>query len=134
VTSRFNLARVDAGGNSNSAPAALKSVAAQADALGLKYLSAQCSMYLGEALLRRHTFAAARTELEAAIARSEDLGVAQSFTPAHYLLAQALIGLGQNADASRELAEARRLADAIHKEAGTDAVLARSDLAPIVAR
>ena len=134
LTSRFNLARLAVKDGNAGARALLKAVAAEADTRGLRRVSAECSVYLGEALLRRAAFAPARAELESAIARSEKLGVAQSFAPARYLLAQALTGLKQNADASRELLEARRLVEAIHKEAGTDAILARSDLAPIIAR
>ncbi len=132
LTTKFNLAKVAASEGRIDATASLKAVAAQADSLGLRRLSTECSLYLGAAFLRRRAFAQARMNLEAAIAGSERLGLAQAFVPAHYLLSQALTGLGQDADASRELLEARRLVEAIHKEAGTDAILARSDLAPIV--
>jgi hypothetical protein len=52
---------------------------------------------------------------------------------AHFLLASMLRSTGETADAARHQAEARRILDEIRKDAKTDDVLKRADLAPILA-
>ena len=60
--------------------------------------------------------------LERALAKSEKLGARALLARGHYLLASALRSTGSAADASRHLAEARRLLEEIRKEAKTDDV------------
>ena len=59
--------------------------------------------------------------------------MAEGQTRARYLLAGALRGLGQEADASLQMQEARRLVQVVRNEAGDDVILRRSDLAAIIA-
>ena len=55
--------------------APLKALAQEADAVELKYLSAQATLSLAEALLNAHQYAAARNELETSLRTSEKLGL-----------------------------------------------------------
>jgi hypothetical protein len=75
----------------------------------------------------------ARQELERALAKSEKLGMRALLARSHYLLASALRATGDTTEASRHLGDARRILDEIKKEAKTDEVVKRSDLAPILA-
>src|ERR1019366_10382773 len=74
LLSRFNLAKVMVKqGNLTQAAISLRQLASEADRLGLKFLSAQSSMYLAEALLLSKNYPAARQELERAMPRAEKL-------------------------------------------------------------
>jgi tetratricopeptide (TPR) repeat protein len=99
----------------------------------LKYLSVDSAVGLGEALVGAKRYPQARQELERALAKSEKLGLRALLARSHYLLASALRSAGNAADASRHLAEARRIVEEIRKEAKTDDVVKRADLAPILA-
>ena len=109
----------------------LREIATQADSMGMKYLSVECSMYLAEALLNAKSYQQAREELQRTLGKSEKLGLRALIAQCHYLLARYDRSSGGSRDAGDELEKARRLLDEIHKEAGTDAVLKRSDLSPI---
>jgi eukaryotic-like serine/threonine-protein kinase len=111
----------------------LQKLAGESDSLGLKYLSVESTIFLGQALIDAKRYPQARQELERAIAKAEKLGARALLARAHFLLASTLRSPGEAADASRHLAEARRILDEIRKEAKTDAVLNRADLAPILA-
>jgi eukaryotic-like serine/threonine-protein kinase len=134
LLSKINLAKVAVQeGRSQTAIGPLKALARESDALGLKYLSTECSVYLGEALLNARQYAAARQELEAAIRRSEKLGLKALLAQAHYLLARTLQQTGNAAEASSHSREARRILEEIRKEARSDALLKREDLSRISA-
>ena len=133
LVSKLNLAKVGVKeGHSQAAISALKGLAQQADPLGLKYLSAECSIYLGEALLDIKDYSRARQELEAALRHSQKLGLRTLLARSHHLLAMVLHRMGNRADASRHYADARRILEEIHKEAQTDALVKRADLNPIL--
>ena len=51
----------------------------------------------------------------------------------HYLIGMALRQGGNESEATRHVTEARRLLDDIRKEAGTNDLLKRADLKPLVA-
>jgi tetratricopeptide (TPR) repeat protein len=109
----------------------LKSLGREADGLSLKYLSAECSLYMGEALLTDKKYARARGELELTLRNSEKLNLRVLQARAHFLLAKALAAGGDESAASRHSQKARELLEEMRKEAGTDALLQRSDLKPI---
>jgi eukaryotic-like serine/threonine-protein kinase len=134
MLSRVNLAQCAiAEGRSQPAMDALQKLAVESDSLGLKYLSVESSVLLGQALIDARRYPQARQELERALGKGEKLGASALLARAHFLLASALRSTGEAADASRHLAEARRILDEIRKEAKTDDVLKRADLAPILA-
>lgn len=134
LLSRVNLAKTAiAQGRPQPAIDTLKKLSGEADAAGQKYLSVESEISLGEALVGARRFREARPELERALAKSEKLGLRALLARGHYLLASALRSAGSAPDASRHLAEARRILEEIRKEAKTDEVVKRSDLAPILA-
>jgi tetratricopeptide (TPR) repeat protein len=104
----------------------------EADRLGFKYLAVECSIDLAEALLYSGDTARAQQELQRATAQSEKLGLRTLRAKAEYLLATARRLSGNDAEAARHIAEARRLLAEIRNEVQSDLVLKRADLAPIL--
>jgi hypothetical protein len=66
--------------------------------------------------------------------RSDKLGLKSLLAQSHYLLGRDLQLSGKAGDAASHFAEAKQLLDDIKKEAGSDSVVKRSDLAPIYAQ
>jgi tetratricopeptide (TPR) repeat protein len=93
---------------------------------------AEATLYLGEAFLATKDLAGARRELEAALGLSEKLTLVPLAANAHYWLGTILNQSGDSAGATRHFLEARKLVDAMHKEARTDDLLARDDLRRIL--
>ncbi len=134
LLSKVNLAKTAiAEGRPGSVIEGLTKLAEQSDSLGLKSLSVESTVLLGQALIETKRYPQARQELERALAKSEKLGLQALLARSHYLLASAWRSTGNAADASRHLAEARRILEEIRKEAKTDDVVKRADLAPILA-
>jgi tetratricopeptide (TPR) repeat protein len=134
LLSRLNLAKIAiAEGRPQPAIDKLKKLSDESDSLGLKYLSVESAVYLGEAFLETKHYPQARQELERALAKSEKLGSRSLLARSHYLLASELRSTGNAADAARHLGEARRILEEIKTEARTDKVAKRSDLRPILA-
>ncbi len=107
----------------------LKGLADEADKAGMKYLSIECSGYRAEALVSLGNYPMARAELDRVMSASEKLNLSGVLARSHYLLATLLRQAGNSQEASRHYAEAYRLLEEIHKEAGTDDILKRSDFA-----
>ncbi len=129
LVSRFNLAKAAVKeGRSPAAISGLKGLAQEADTLGLKYLSAECSIYLAEALVNTKDYSRARQELERAVAKTERLGLRTLSAQGHYLLATILRLTGKGGEAAGHCREALRLLEAIRNEAGANNVLQRADL------
>ena len=122
------------GGRASGVVAALKAVSARSNEMGLKDLSAESALYLGQALLAGKDHAAARRQLQDALSRAERLGMRGLQARSHYLLALALKGQHEEADAARHLSEARRLVAEMTAEARSDGLAGRSDFAPILQR
>ena len=134
MLSKFNLARLDVtGGRSREAISHLKAVAREADRVGLKYLSAESSVSLAEALVNTKAYPQARHELETALMKSEKLGLRALGAKIHYLLGTTLRLTGNETEAARQYGEALRLLGEIRKEKGTDKLMERSDLSAIFA-
>jgi tetratricopeptide (TPR) repeat protein len=118
-------------GQSRSAIKTLQTLAEKADTLGLKYISVECSVYLGEALVQAKDYSRARQELERALSRSETLGLKSLQAESHYRLATALRLAGSAAEAAPHYANAQRILDEMQREAKTDTLLKRADLRAI---
>ncbi len=134
LLSKLNSAKCVVQEKRNPAPiAALKALAQEADVVGLKYLSAQATLALAEALLNAQQYAAARQELETSLKTSEKLGLQALLARTHFLLARTLelSGSGGTAEAAPHYAAARRILEAIHQESGSDGILKREDLSSI---
>ncbi len=134
LDSKIGLAKVAVSeGHSREAIISLKSLAQEADSLGLKYLSVECSIYVGEALVNSKDYSRARQELEPALGKAEKLGLRTLLARDHYLLGTALRLTGNGAEATGHYREALRLLDEIRKEAGVDKVIERADLKTVYA-
>jgi tetratricopeptide (TPR) repeat protein len=132
LVSKFNLARLSVKeGHASAAASSLKLLAKEADDKGLKYLSAQCSVSLGEALVNLKNYPQARQELESALQKSQPLGLKSLMAQGHYLLGLALGASGKKSDAAAHLQQASQLLEEMHKESRSDAILKRTDLRPI---
>ncbi len=132
LISKFNLAKIAVKeGRSREAIGTLRTLAEQADGLGLKYLSVECSTYMGEALVNGKDYSQARQELNRALARSEKLGLQILQAKSHYLLGTASRLMGNATEASRDYADAYRILDEAKKEAKSDTLLKRTDLGSI---
>ena len=76
LLSKVNLAKTAiAEGRPQSAIEGLKKLADESDSLGLKYLSVESTVLLGQALIETKRYPQARQELERALAKSEKLGL-----------------------------------------------------------
>jgi len=132
VLSKLNLAKVALKkDHSQEAIKVLKPLAEDADRSGLKHLSVECSLYQAEALIASKQYPQARELLDRARRNSESLGLQVSLAKSHYLLGETLRLSGNQAEAPHHYAEAHRILDDIRKEARSDDVLKRSDLATI---
>jgi eukaryotic-like serine/threonine-protein kinase len=128
LTSKFNSARIAA--QEGGATADLKKLSADASAIGEIYLSMECSLYRGQALVKSKNYSQARQELESLLGKASNAGVKSLMPQANYWLAQALRGLGDKTGAASRLQQAGQLLQQMQKESG-DALLKRVDLKPI---
>jgi tetratricopeptide (TPR) repeat protein/TolB-like protein len=123
----ISLARLSAEEGRAAAVPALRARIRDADALGLKPLAAEGSLYLGITLLRSRNVRAARSELESALSRNERLGARALVAQAHHFLAEAARASGDGKSADTHAAQARRILDELQKESGAD-IAKRHDL------
>ena len=120
-------------GNLTQSAISLRQLASEADRLGLKFLSAQSSVYLAEALLLSKNYPAARQELEHAMPRAEKLELRTVLAQDQYLLGTVLRLSGNLTEASVHYRSALRLLEEVRKDVGSDTVLQRADLNRIYA-
>jgi len=132
LIARFNLAKLAVQeGHSREQLRGLQGLAGQAEKAGLEYLSVECSIFLAEALIDGKDYSHALELLDRSLRESEKLGLQASLVKSHYLLAEALRLSGKEAEAVHHYAEAHRILDEIAKEARSEEVLKRRDLAVI---
>jgi len=105
----------------------LRQMVQKADELGLKYTSVECSIFLGDAMMRTHDAAHARQQLERALLLSDKLGMQPLSARAHYLLAVLARDSGSAGDARNHYAEVIRLLENMKKDPGAEKLLERSD-------
>ena len=115
------------------AVAPLKAVVKDADAVGLKNISTEATLALGEALMNLKQYPAAKKELETALTASEKLGLQVLQARSHYLLGRTWELSGGSGDAPSQFAAAKRILEGIRQESASEAVLKRQDLAAIFA-
>ena len=109
----------------------LRQLVPQADELGLKYISVECSILIAEAMMQNRDRSPARQELERALLLSDKLGMQPLSARAHYLLAVIARDSGNSSDAQDHYREALRLLDAMKKDPGAEKLLQRSDFKAI---
>jgi tetratricopeptide (TPR) repeat protein len=107
---------------------ALEDLAEQADRLGLKGLSIECSTYTAEALIQRRDYTHARERLEVDLGKSEKFGLRMETARIHYLLGTVLRLIGDDPDAAPHYTVALRLLSDIQKEPGAEHIFDRPDL------
>lgn len=129
VVSKIGLAKVDAAkGRAREAVTSFKVLAQEADSLGSMYLSAECAVDSGEALVSSKDYAKARQALESALQASEKLGMRTLQVRAHYFLGTILRLSGNLSEASGQYQQALSLLEETRKEPGAENVLHRADL------
>ncbi|MGC2182742.1 MAG: tetratricopeptide repeat protein, partial [Terriglobales bacterium] len=134
LVSKFNLAKADvAEGQAKAALSNLRQVANQADTLGLKYLSVDCSVYMAQAMINGKDYSRARQELEQPLGTSEKLGLRMLTVRIHYLLGTSARLSGDAGEAANQYRQAASLLDEMKKEPGAEHLLERSDLKAIYA-
>jgi eukaryotic-like serine/threonine-protein kinase len=132
LVSKFNQAKLSVKeGHGGTVTGTLRGLAHDADGMGLKFLSIQCTVYLGEALNSAKDYSHARQELEGAIGTSENLGMRALLPQANYLLSLALRGSGDKSGADQHLQQAVKLLEDMHTESKSDALLSREDFRAI---
>jgi serine/threonine protein kinase/tetratricopeptide (TPR) repeat protein len=134
LLNKINLAKLAvANGKFAAAAGELQSLGAQADSLGLKYLSTQCLVLRGEALIGTKDYPGALKELKSGALRSEKLKLRALLAQSQYQWGRALELSGKAADAQPHYDEAYRAATEVQKDAQNPALAKRYDLAPIFA-
>jgi len=106
----------------------LRKLSQQADDLGLKYSSVECSIFMAEAMVQSHDYTHGRQELQRALLLADKLGQQPLSAHAHYLLATIARDSADNTEAQDNYREVIRILDAMKKEAGAEKLLQRSDL------
>jgi eukaryotic-like serine/threonine-protein kinase len=129
LISKINKAKTDVSqGHATAAIASLRRLSEDADTLGLKSLSVECSVYLGAGLLATKDVQGAHRELDRALARAEKLGLRVMQAKSHYYLASLLAQTGDKKAATPHYREVVRTLESISKEEGSARVIERADL------
>ena len=128
LQSNVNLLKVDLKDGAAKAGARLKSLAQEADTLGLKYLSLEASLDLAEAEMGTKDYAHAKQDLERTVLRTEKLGLRALSARGQYLLGTALRLSGNENDAILHYKQAISLLEQVAKDPGADKVLRRFDM------
>jgi len=125
LRAQLGLARVDLEqGRASAVVPVLKKIMQDANAIGLKALAVQASVYYAQALLATNQAGAARQQLEDALGQAEGLGMRTELARAHYLMAMA----GKSKDAQFHFNEAARILQSLSKLEGASHILDRPDL------
>jgi tetratricopeptide (TPR) repeat protein len=128
LIAKANLAKVGVEErHTQEAIGSLRQLVQQADELGLKYTSVECSIFMAQAFLQNRDRARARQELERALLLSDKLGMQPLSARAYYLLATIDRETGNASDARDHYREVLRLLDAMKKDPGAEKILERSD-------
>ncbi|MGA7515235.1 MAG: tetratricopeptide repeat protein [Candidatus Sulfotelmatobacter sp.] len=128
LIAKANLAKVEVRDkHSAEAISSLRQLVQQADDLGLKYISVECSLFMAYAMMQNRDSSHARQELERSLLLSEKLGMQPLSARSHYLLATIERDSGNRSDALDHYREVLRLLDAMKKDPGAEKLLQRSD-------
>jgi len=129
AVSQFGLARLDVlQGHGAAAIPILQRLGAETDAMGLKALSVQASVYLAQAELVAKRLQPAEQELARALNRADNLGLVVEQAQAHYLLGQLATVTGKEKQFGFQYRDTVKLLESISKEPGVGHLLDRADL------
>jgi hypothetical protein len=131
LLSKVNVAKTDlALGHAAAVIPELRKLAQDADGMGLKAVSVECSVVLAQALVATKSTAAGQA-LVLTQARSENLGLRVLDAKAQALQAALAAKAGKSSEASMENRAVVQILDGISKEDGAGKVLERADLKAI---
>jgi len=132
LTAKANVAKLQVEEKpTQEAIASLRKLIQEADDLGLKYTSVECSIFMAQALMQNHDYSRARQELERALLLSNKLGMQPLSARTHYLLGTLERDSGNGSDAQDNYREALRLLDSMKKDPGAEQLLQRTDFRAI---
>ena len=132
LIAKANLARIQVQEkNAQGGVSTFQQMTRQADELGLKYTSVECSIFAAEAMMQKKDVIHARQELERILLLADKLGMQPLSTRAHYLLATIDRDSGNASEAQDHYREALRLLDAMKKDPGAENLLQRADFKTI---
>jgi eukaryotic-like serine/threonine-protein kinase len=129
LIAQFSLARIQLQeGDSRGSLDVFRKLGEQANTIGLKYFSLECSLYAAQALLHDKNYTEAEQEAQRTLARSEPQSLRLLVARAHYLLGTALRSRGNQSEAAGHFRDALRIWDAVRKEPGAEKTFDRADL------
>jgi eukaryotic-like serine/threonine-protein kinase len=129
LIAQFSLARIQLqDGNSRGALAVFRKLGDQANTIGLKYFSLECSLYSAQALLHDKHYPDAEQEAQRTLARSEPQSLRLLVARAHYLLGTASRSRGNQLEAAGHFRDAVHVWDEVRKEPGAEKSFERADL------
>jgi eukaryotic-like serine/threonine-protein kinase len=132
LVSKLNSAKIIVEeGQVQSAMKTLKGIADEAETLGLKYLSIECSLYEAQSRIQMKDYGRARQELERAVLLSEKLGLKPLLLRAHFLLGKMFRDQRARADAIAHYQQALDLLDTFKKDSGAEKIMERADFKAI---
>jgi tetratricopeptide (TPR) repeat protein len=115
-------------GQAQSGINALQGIAEEAETLGLKYLSIECSILEAQARMQLKDYMRTRPQLERAALLSENLGVKPLLMRAHFLLGKSLREQGAMTEAIPHFQNTLDLLQSLQKDNGAEKIMERSDL------
>jgi tetratricopeptide (TPR) repeat protein/predicted Ser/Thr protein kinase len=128
LIAKARLAKISAGeGSPQQAISSLRQLAQQADEQGAPNISIECSIAMGEAMIRSHEYAQAQQELQRTLLRADKMGLKPLSAQTHYQLANALRASGNQTEAQQHYRDTLTLLDGMRREPGADKILERSD-------
>ncbi len=129
AVSRFGVARLDVmQGRGAAAIPILQKLGVETDAMGLKALSVQASIYLAEAQLAARKLQPAEQELDRALNRADKLSLVIEQAQAHYLLGQLATVTGKEKQFAFQYRDTVKLLESVSKDPGVGHLLDRADL------
>ena len=132
LTSKLNSAKVLVDeGQPQNAMRISKGVAEEAETLGLKYLSIECSLLEAQARTQLKDYSRARPQLGRAVLQSENLGLKPLLLRAHFLLGEVLREQGAVSEAIPHYLKAMDLLDSFARDSGADKIMERADFKAI---
>ena len=132
VIAKSNLAKVQVQEKrGQQAIASLRPLIQQADEIGVKYVSVECSIFMAEAMIQGHNNTQARQELDRALLRADKSGMQPLSARIHFLLAGMESAAGNTNEAQNHSREVLRLLDEMKKDPGAENLLDRADFKSI---
>jgi tetratricopeptide (TPR) repeat protein len=109
----------------------LRPLTRQADEIGVRYISVECSIFMAEAMLQSRNNIQARQELDRALLRADKSGMQPLSARIHFLLAGIENAVGNTNEAQNHSRETLRLLDEMKKDPGAENLLQRADFTNI---